>query len=229
MSQPHRSFQLEHLRTFLAVVRTGSLTRAADEVFLTQSALSRQIKELESCLDATLFERLGRGLELTATGRALIPEAERLLLQSDEVERLVQEVETGDAGELRIGATVSAANYILPTTLAAFHKANPRVRLLLRPGTSAKQLRMIRRNELDVAMIDAALEAPELEVLCTLRDDIVAVAPPDHPLTTKPRITPSDLESEEWILRESTSDTRGQLDQWTASKGIALPILMDMW
>src|SRR5687767_14913445 len=102
MGERHLDFDL--LRSFLAVVRSGSFTKAAAEVHLTQSAISRQMRDLERSLDTALFERFGRGVHLTATGEALVARAERILLEARETLRVLEEIKDGIAGELRIGA-----------------------------------------------------------------------------------------------------------------------------
>jgi len=187
------------------------------------------MKELEASLGSVLFERFGRGVHLTSTGRALVPEAERLLLQAEEVHRLVREIEGGESGEVRVGATVSAANYILPEILAAFRRENPRVRLLLQPATSRKLLAFIRHNSLDLAVVDSAPQDVGLRTWGTIRDDIVVVVHPGHPLIGRRKVPLKTIAQQDWILREMASDTRGHIEDWARRKGIVLNVLMDMW
>src|SRR5687767_8652205 len=120
-----RRLDLDLLRSFLAVVRTGSFTKAAAEVHLTQSAVSRQMRDLERSLGTALFERFGRGVYLTSAGQALVAHAERILLQASDTLQAIEEIEEGVTGELRLGATITAANYFLPEILAAYRKKHP--------------------------------------------------------------------------------------------------------
>jgi len=217
------------LRTFLAVARSGSFTKGAAVVCLTQSAVSRQMKDLEHSLGVKIFERFGRGIHLTVAGRTLVCHAEKMLLQAEDARRALDEIEDGQAGELRVGATITAANYLLPEMLAAYRRKFPRIRLVLGPASSARLLKQLHRNELDLAVVGNVPRDPDLRIWGTIKDEIVMVAPPEHTLAGRRKVPPERIAEQDMILRESASDTRRLVERWANESGISLRVLMNMW
>lgn len=224
-----RDLDCAWLRTFLAIVRTESFTKASKDLHLTQSAVSRRIKELENALGTPLFERVTGRVHLTPAGRALVAQAEKILLHADDAAKVLGEIEQGAVGELRVGATVTAANYLFPGLLARYRRRFPGVRLLLRPGSSEKLLEMLRRNELDIAAVGEKHAAGETRVRGFIKDELVVATPPDHPLAGRKNVSPHALRSEDFILRDSTSDSRRLFEEWAHSEGISIRGLMDVW
>lgn len=220
----------EQLRTFVAVARTGSLTKAAEEVFLTQSAVSRQMKDLERSLSTPPLERFGRGVRLTPAGETLLNHALKILGDIREAVQAVHEIEEGVAGELRLGTTVTVANYLLPQILAAYRREHPHVRVILKPAASTKLLTQLRRNELDLAVAEnSSVPDPDLKIWREIDDPIVMVAPPAHKLAGRRSVSPAQIGDEDMILREQGSGSRRLVDEWARVSGISLRILMDMW
>jgi DNA-binding transcriptional LysR family regulator len=217
------------LRTFLAIVKSESFTKASRDLHLSQSAVSRRVKELETSLGTPLFERLNGHVHLTPAGQALVGQAEKILLHADDASRVLKEMQGGAAGELRIGATVTAANYLFPGLLAIYRRKYPRVRLVLRPASSEKLLAMVRRNELDIAAIGATLPADEMRVRGYIKDELVIATPPNHPLSRRRELQPAAISGEDFILRDPSSDSRRFFEEWAHSAGISIRVLMDVW
>ena len=224
-----RSLDFDLLRSFLAVARTGSITRAASEVHLTQSAVSRQMKDLERSLGTALFERFGRGVNLTAAGKALVGRAERILLEARDTLLAMDEIEAGVAGELRIGATITAANYVLPDMLAPYRRKYPGVRLVLTPASTPKLVNQVLRNEVDVAVVGQVPVDRDLKIWDAIDDEVVLFAARDHALAKEGTISPRTLAGEELILRDGSSDTRKLVELWAQKARVSLHVLMDMW
>jgi DNA-binding transcriptional LysR family regulator len=224
-----RSLDLDLLRSFLAVARSGSFTNAATEVHLTQSAISRQMKDLERSLGTALFDRLGRGVHLTTAGTALVARAERILLEARDALLAMDEIESGVAGELRIGATITAANYVLPEMLAIYRRKYPGVRLVLAPASTPKLLSQVLRNEVDVAVVGQVPVDRDLKVWEVIDDEIVMFAARDHAFAKQRTVSPQALSGQEVILRDGSSDTRKLVELWAQRSGISLHVLMDMW
>lgn len=222
-----RSLDFALLRSFLAVVRSGSFTKAAAEVHLTQSAVSRQMRDLERSLGTEVFERFGRGVHLTAAGQALVHHAQRILSEARDTVQTMEEIHAGVAGELRLGAT-NSANYVLPEVLSAYHAKHPRVRLVLSPASSEKLVDQLRRNELDLAVVGHVPVDRELRIWGLLEDEIVLFAPRGHPLARQRRVSADRVATEELILREPASDTRKAVELWAQQAGVALRVLMDI-
>ncbi|MEZ5637863.1 MAG: LysR substrate-binding domain-containing protein [Burkholderiaceae bacterium] len=173
---------LRQLEVFTAIARAGSARAAADRVARSQSAASASLAELESVLAVELFDRVGRRLVLNENGRALLPVASTLLEQAAELEDLF----SGEhAASLRIAASLTIGEYLLPPLLAQWKRmhANSRVRMLI--GNTSEVIASIVGNDADVGFIEGSQTHPDLRGLSWLRDDLVIVAGPGHPLAGK--------------------------------------------
>ena len=220
---------LVQLETFLAVVRTESFTRAATQVHLSQSAVSRQIQDLEKSLSAQLFERFGGRVFLTTAGRALLEEAPQLLQQVANVRQRLRDIAQGNAGDIRLGVVISVANTFLSQVLARFRRANRSANLSLVLDHTQALLEKLRLNEIDVAVVGAEVDQVDLEVCYRIRDELVLVAAPDHPLASKKHLEPEQLLGVEFIFRESGSDSRAQVEGWLAKHRVEVKPLMALW
>jgi DNA-binding transcriptional LysR family regulator len=207
------------LPTFLAVYRHLNFTRAAEELALTQPAVSRQIRQLEQELDAALFERLGRSVHLTDAGRELAPLAEQLLGQIDRIAESVRRYGSAEQGRLRIGASTTPGYYLLPPLLGRFHCAHPKVELQFAVENSLAIERRIVRNEMDLGFVGAHLTSETLRVDAIGEDEIVCFCGPSHPLSARRRVFARSLVDEIWIVREQGSATRRLFEQWLETAG----------
>jgi len=186
---------LAQLRTFLTASRHMSFSRAAEELHLTQPAVSAQIVALENGLKAKLFERSARKLALTDAGRIAAAAAEEILRRVDQLEGELADLLTPGAGTLKIGASHVVGIYLLPAILAEFRARYPDAELVVRVESSHKVVDMVLRNELDLGVIGEG--APEqddrLAVKPIARDRLLLIAPPQHPLADQGVITPETL------------------------------------
>jgi DNA-binding transcriptional LysR family regulator len=154
---------LDQVRTFLAIVDTGSFTRAAESVFKTQSAVSMQMRKLEERLDASLFERTGRHVKLTEEGDRLLGYARKLLSLS--LETLTAFDEESIEGHVRIGLPDDYAERLLPEIMARFSRSNPRVELQIACETTASLIEHVERGHLDVALVCHSMATPFSEIV----------------------------------------------------------------
>ncbi len=207
-----------HLRTFLAVQKHLNFTRAAEEVYLSQPAVSRQVRQLERELGVRLFEQIGKRIDLTDAGRTFAREAERLLGDIERVSEAVQGHRTVEAGTLRIGACTSLGLYVLPSILGRFHRAHPRVELGYVVSNSVSIERRLVRNDLDLGFVGAFAASTEIRTEPLLDDEIVCFAGKDHPLARRRRIDPRALQDEILVLREPGSGTREMFESWAKAR-----------
>ena len=152
---------LRHIRIFWEVCQQGnSITRAAHSLYMTQPAVSQAIRELEEHYGLRLFERYSRRLYITPTGQRLYQHAGQLLQQVARMEKSLQSDE--DGGPLRVGATVTIGSQFLPCYVDAFHSLHPQTRVQVRvnPGDTLEQ--QLLHNQLDLALIESGVSAPEL-------------------------------------------------------------------
>src|SRR3990172_1581331 len=209
---PHR------LRTFLAVRRHRNYTRAAEEVFLTQPAVSRQVRQLEEELGVRLFEQIGKSLHLTDAGETLAVEAEKLLGAMERTAEAVRFHRSAERGSVRIGASTTPGFYLLPDLLGRFHRRFPKVALHYTVENSLKIEQKIVRNEIDLGFVGAHLSSEDLELTPLMEDEIVFFAAPSHRLANSRPTAPSSLEEEMWVTREGGSAPRRFFEDWLSSR-----------
>jgi DNA-binding transcriptional LysR family regulator len=207
-----------HLRTFLAVRRHRNYTRAAEEVFRTQPAVSRQVRQLEEELGVRLFEQIGKSLHLTDAGETLAAEAEKLLGAMERTAEAVRSHRSAERGSMRIGASTTPGFYLLPDLLGRFHRRYPKVALHYTVENSLRIEQKIVRNEIDLGFVGAHLSSEDLELKPLLEDEIVCFTSPSHRLAKMHPIAPGSLEEELWIIREKGSATRGLFEHWLSSR-----------
>jgi DNA-binding transcriptional LysR family regulator len=214
--------ELRQLRTIVAVARHRSLTKAADELFLTQPAVSQQIRRLEEELGVDVFHRTSRRVELTPEGRVILSYAERVL---DEVEGLHSELEdiTGLlTGEIRIGGVYPTGPYDLFSMLAEFRAAHPGVAIHMVEDTQDDTLDALRADDLECAFIAHDPDALGDEFVASLlwTDELVVALPPGHPLAAEPGVGFDQLASEDLIAYRENSAIRRRLERKMADRGL---------
>jgi DNA-binding transcriptional LysR family regulator len=185
---------LAQLEMFVATAEAGGVQKAADRVFRTQPAVSMALRRLEEEIGAPLFDRSNRGAYvLTASGKLLYTSAKRLLRLRDETLVEVRDLHALRAGKIRIGANESTMNYLLPNLIAAFREKYPNVKLELLRQNSAGLIQEVKDNTVDLAFIAFMPEAKEIEAMPVMRDELMLIAPPGHPLHGRPSIGIADL------------------------------------
>jgi len=204
---------LRQLQIFRAVAETGSTVAAADRVALSQSATSVALAELERALDARLFDRIGRRLLLNDRGRALLPAAVALLDDARDIEAAF-----GGAGrpDLRLAASTTIGNYVLPGLLAGFRAQWPEARLGLRVGNTLEVVNAVTAFEVDLGFIEGPCHADAVTVIPWRQDELVVIAAPSHPLArsaAQGRLPLRRLREVRWLLREPGSGTREAVEQ----------------
>jgi DNA-binding transcriptional LysR family regulator len=190
---------VEALRTFVAVHRSGGITRAAEVLYRSQPAVSRRISVLERELGAPLFERVPTGVVLSEAGRALLPFAETALAALKDAEEAVHAVRSGPSGPLPIALVGTLANAQFTAVLRRFAKRHPGVELRLRTATSAEVSELVRRAEVTIGLRYQRDPAPELLCEPLFEERLVVVAAPDHPLAGTRHIALSALADERWL------------------------------
>lgn len=230
MHNRHRKLpdiDFQHLRTFLALAESGNFSQTGHQVGLSQSAVSRHIRALEDSLGLRLFERLGRRAVLTPVGQALRKRLETLIREAESLPRLLRDLAEGVQGEVRIGASITAANAILPSLLGDYRRRYPAVELVLQPANSARVFETLARGEVDLAIVGSDALPAKAIVLAEIPDEVLLVAPSDHPFAGR-RMKSSDLAGCDFIQRESTSDTRALVAHWLGAEGVQLRNIMEV-
>lgn len=222
MKKENRNISLKQMRAFVAVARAGSFTRAAEQLFITQSALSSLIRNLESELELRLLDRTTRRLELTDAGAELLASVEQLLGDLDRMTSDLHDVSVIRRGRVRIGATPLLASTFLPVAIQAFARRYPEVTVRVFDDASAKLMHALEQGDIDllVATLDGA--HPELSSTAVLTDVMVLVCRREHRLGEALQATWNDLLSEPVIAMCRGSGLRTIMDQAMESLGATI-------
>jgi DNA-binding transcriptional LysR family regulator len=223
-----RRVSLRQLSVFASVAKHLSFARAAEELHLSQPAVSMQIKDLEAAVELPLFERAGRSVRLTMPGEYLLVYARRVLATLREAQAVMKSLRGVEAGRMTIGM-VSTAEYFVPRLLARFRAEHPAVEMRLSVGGNREQLvRQLRDNEVDLAVMGRPPRELDARAEPFAAHPLSIVASPEHPLARRRRIAPKALENEQFIVREPASGTRAAMEQFFRDQRIAPPLAMEM-
>lgn len=219
------------LQVFHAVARYGSFTRAAERLFMTQPAVTFQIKQLEEHFNIRLFERGHGKMTLTPAGEVVLDYAQRILHMDEELEARVAEITSSLSGVLKIGTSTTIATYWLPEVLLEFKKKYPEVVPRVVVGNSQlTQDRMVER-ELDIGFVEMINGEPELDCRVVCQDELVVIVMPDHTLAQYSSLSAQDLQSCPFINRDPGNAVRDITEKFFSEAGIDekdLPIVAEL-
>jgi DNA-binding transcriptional LysR family regulator len=210
--------ELRLLRYFIAVAETEHVGRAAARLHISQSPLSRQIRQLEDVVGVPLFDREHRRIRITPAGRWLLGHARELVARGDALVRDARAMRDGDTGQIALGFVGAAlASGILPRVLRRLRRDRPSVRIVLRQLASSTQLAQLRAGELDLALVHGGPRVPDLALRPVFEQPYVLAVPRPGPLA-RGAIRPAKLDGRPWIVVASADDER---DRWAAAWGAA--------
>lgn len=196
------------LRAFVTVVEHGSFSEAARFMGLSQPAVTMQIQALESDLGVTLLERRYRRVEMTEAGRALLPYARAVLGQLEAAREEIEHISGSVGGHLRIAASTTPGQYVLPKLLGSFLREHPDAGVSLRIHDTAEVVDAVESGEAHLGMTGAPIPGARVEQAQTGHDRLVLVCPPDSHLIDSESLTLADIAEEPFIVRENGSGTR---------------------
>ena len=227
------AMELHQLESFEAVAAHHSFTRAAEALFLTQPAVTRQIAALEGELKTRLFDRLGRSVRLTASGDALHRYAEQMVRLAREARDAVADIEAGSAGRLTVGASSTLATYVLPDLLRIFRQNHSSaVEMVVHTGVSSRVLEMVREGSVDVGLVtgtpaDESTD-PALTVTILADYETCVVVPPHHPLAAQKTVGAADLSGSPLILMEAGTSLRTYVDHLLSAAGVEEQVALEL-
>jgi DNA-binding transcriptional LysR family regulator len=195
---------LSQIEAFVSVAREGSVSRAAERLFVTQPALTARVQGLERDLGASLFMRTSRGMRLSEAGHAFLPYAVRAMETLADGRGQVDALERGGAGQLAVGAAPAVSTYVLPLLLKRFASTHPRVAVSVKTGHSEEVLAQVLAEQVDVGLV-RTLRHPEIESTLLYEDRLVLVVMPDHAFSSAKSIEMDELRDEQLILFDRTS------------------------
>lgn len=204
-------YTLRQMEVFSAIARSGTTSGAAEDIALSQSAVSSSLHDLESALGVQLFDRVGKRLVLNGSGRALCGRAQGLLDQALGIERDFQI--TRPCCHWKIAASTTIGNYLIPQLLAACARTVPQWQVEIRIGNTSEVIRAVADFKVDAGVIEGPGTAPGLRLVPWRDDELVIVAAPDHPLARSQQATGAVIDRDSlrqatWLVREPGSGTR---------------------
>ena len=218
---------VRQLEMFTAVAEEKSFTAAAERLHVSQSAVSRQLMLLEEELKTKLFYRHGRGATLTDAGQILVDAAHRITREMQEVTSQISGTQTLQRGSLRIGGGMTVCLFILPKLLRRFRAQYKQVDLHVTTGSTENILRLLRQRDIEIALLTLPLVDADLTVVPVLKEEMVVMTPPRHPLTRKRTVDTRAVARHPLILFESGSNTRKVVDDRFQAEGVPMSVIME--
>ena len=222
-----KNVTLRQLKVFEAVARHLSFSRAAEELHLTQPAVSMQVHSLEDQAGSALFEQVGKKVFLTTAGEELLRHARLIAQQLREADEALAAIRGVRGGRLTIGV-VSTAKYFAPRLLAVFRKTHPEVELRLGVHNRGVIVRQLADNEIDLAIMGSPPREFETISQIIAEHPLVIISAPEHPLVDRRRLEPRDLADEAFLIREQGSGTRTAMERFFGERGVHLSDTMEM-
>lgn len=223
--------ELRQLETFARLVEVKTFTRAAEELSLTQPAVTRQIGALEGELRTRLLDRLGRRVAPTAAGEALYRYAVDIVRLADEARRAVEDVAAGVSGRLSVGASGTASTYLLPAIIRRFTQNFPAVEMSVHTAPSASIAQMVRENAVDLGVVMNFTAREGIRAVTVARYESVLVAHPDHPFAREFGSGPlpaSRLAEGDFILMQAGANLRAYVDELLGNAGARPRVVMEL-
>jgi len=224
----HDLLDSKQLRTFVSLARTGSFTATAKEVFITQSAVSHSMRALETELGCRLLNRVGKKTTLTLEGEQLLRHAQKII--SDMMTARASLDRLGKWGEtrLRLGASLSACQHLLPDVLREFKQAHPKCRISLEPGDSPALAEAVRDQRIDLALTLIPQREPALDFELLFTDELMFIVDPQHPWVAAGGVARPEIVSQDFILYSRASQTFRAVENYFREEDITLNATMEL-
>lgn len=222
-----RRLTLRQFRVFEAVARNLSFSRAAEELHLSQPAVSMQVRGIEVILGLPLTEQLGKKIYLTEAGREVLHASRAITARLDDLQTNLEQLRGVDRGRLRLAVT-STVNAVATDILVRFRGRHPGVSIHLDVSNRESVLEQLAANRIDLAIMGQVPDGLGLEAIRFMDNPLVVIAPPDHPFVRKKKVPLADLASEPFLVREAGSGTRGAMTRFFDGRGLALHTSMEL-
>ena len=218
---------LRQLEIIRAIADTGSFTAAGEKLHVSQSAISRQILLLEEELGEPVFHRIGRRIRITPAGESLLQLSNRVFQDLEETVSAISDKQESLRGTMRLVGGMTVCLYVFPALLAEVRRAHPNLDLKITVGSAERSIAMLRSGAGDLGLITLPVEASDLVSVPVLREELLLITYPAHPLAKKRQVTPADLTRQPFILFETGSITRRIVDEFFMRERIGAEIVME--
>jgi DNA-binding transcriptional LysR family regulator len=218
---------LRQLEILQAIADTGSFTACGRKLHVSQSAISRQILLLEEELGEPLFLRIGRQVRMTPAAESLVQLGQRVFLDVRETVGAITDRTRDLRGTLRLSGGMTVCLYVFPPLLKHLKRVHPMLDVRLTVATAGRSVQEIRGGRIDAGLLTLPVEESDLVTVPVLREELLVVTTPTHPLAKRRRVAPKDLEGLPFVLFEIGSATRKVIDSFFAVEGIEPTVVMD--
>ena len=218
---------LRQLQILQTIAKTGSFTACGRQLHVSQSAVSRQILLLEEELGEPLFLRVGRQVRMTPAAEALVQLGQRVFQDVRETVGAITDRTRELRGRLRLAGGMTVCLYVLPPLLKYLRRVHPQLDVRLTVATSPRSIEEIRAGHIDAGLLTLPVEHADLVTMPVLREELLLVATPTHPLARRKRVAPQDLAGLPFILFEAGSNTRRVIDRFFLAENIEPNVVMD--
>ena len=218
---------LNQLRVFYHAAKNLNFTAAAGELFITQPAVTFQIKNFEEYCSLKLFKKRGRRIYLTDEGRVLYEYAEKIFKYEKEIENVIDEMRELKRGILSLGTTKTYARYFMPLMITTFHQNYPNIKIQLNEGSSLEMIHSLLDFKIEVAVIAKATDHPDVNFSPFSKEEMAVIVAPDHHFARKKAVVFKDLANEPFIMKEKGSGTRKRVEQLFSDENCTPDILME--
>jgi DNA-binding transcriptional LysR family regulator len=219
------------LQVFHTVARLLSFTKAAEHLHMTQPAVTFQVRQLEEHFNTRMFDRTHNRISLTDAGQVVLEYADKIFEQYGQMESAVKEMTGEMNGSLTIGASTTIAEYMLPSLLGDFKEKYPEIKVNLKVSNSDGIVSMVENNTIDLGVVEAPVNNKNLLVEACRTDQLVAIAPPNHPLSKRKSVKMEDVLNYAFICREEGSGTREVISEYVGrvdTTGNGLNVSMEL-
>lgn len=218
---------LRQLEIIRAIADTGSFTAAGDKLHVSQSAISRQILLLEEELGEPVFHRIGRRIRITPAGESLLQLSHRVFQDLQDTVSTITDKQESLRATMRLVGGMTVCLYVFPALLAEVRRIHPQLDLKITVGSAERSIAMLRSGGGDLGLLTLPVEASDLVSVPALKEELLLVTYPSHPLAKKKEILPADLDRQPFILFEPGSITRHVVDDFFRRERIEAQIVME--
>jgi DNA-binding transcriptional LysR family regulator len=210
------------LKVFRSVAHNLSFTAASKELFISQPAISKHIQEIENEFHTQLFNRMGNRITLTPAGELLLKHSEKIVMDYAKMNFDMNALRQKFSGELRIGASTTIAQYVLPEILAAFIKRYPQIEVITVSGNSHDVEAELISGKIDIGMVEGIIRQPQIKYSAFMKDELVAIVNSENPLAERSKVSIEELRSIPLVLRERGSGSLDIIEDFFKRMNISL-------
>lgn len=212
--------QIEELKTFIQLCEIKNFTKTAEALSMSQPTVSLHIRNLEEIFQTQLIQRTSKQLQITPTGELLLDSAKQIIQLLEKTKKDIFEHHHKLYGHLKIGASFTIGEYVLPKLLAKLKKDFPNLNFEVIIGNTGEIVEYVKLFKVDIGLIEGKTDEKSLNISPFQQDELVVIASSTHPLSTKEMVSITDLQNEQWISRENGSGTRDNLNHFLHSNGL---------